>query len=127
MTKHGIVVALLAACALQAGAAAAADIAKGREQFKKCAACHSLEPGVTKIGPHLAGLFGRKAGSVEGFAYSTAMKNSGIVWDEQTLDAYIAAPSKVVKGGKMVFAGIAKPEDRADLIAFLKEATKPKP
>jgi len=127
MTKRGIVVALLAACALQAGAASAADVAKGREQFKKCEACHSLESGVTKIGPHLAGLFGRKAGTVDGFAYSSAMKNSGMVWDEQTLDAYIAAPSKVVKGGKMVFAGIAKPEDRADLIAFLKEATKPKP
>ena len=54
------------------------------------------------------------------------MKNSGMVWEEQTLDAYIAAPSKAVEGGKMVFAGIAKPEDRADLIAFLKEATKPK-
>jgi cytochrome c len=125
MTRHGIAAAL-AACSLAAGAADAADIAKGREPFRKCEACHSLEPGVTKIGPHLAGLFGRKAGSVAGFAYSTAMKNSGIVWDEQTLDPYVAAPAKMVKGGKMVFAGLAKPEDRADLIAFLKEATKPK-
>ena len=97
MTKRGIVVALLAAGALQAGAAAAADLAKGREQFKKCEACHSLEPGVTKIGPHLAGLFGRKAAAVDGFAYSTAMKNSGIVWDEQTLDPYIAAPAKALR------------------------------
>ena len=125
MTKQGIAAALVA-CALAAGPASAADVAKGREQFKKCEACHTLEPGVTKIGPHLAGLFGRKASSVEGFAYSTAMKNSGIVWDEKTMDEYVAAPSKVVKGGKMVFAGIAKPEDRENLIAFLKEATKPK-
>src|SRR4029079_9919980 len=97
MTKHGIVVALLAAGALQTRAASAADVAKGREQFKKCEACHSLEPGVTKIGPHLAGLFGRQASSIDGFAYSTALKNSGIVWDEKTLDDYIAAPSKAVK------------------------------
>jgi cytochrome c len=125
MTKHGIAAALVA-CSLAAGPASAADLAKGREQFKKCEACHSLEPGVNKIGPHLAGLFGRKAGSVEGYAYSTALKNSDIVWDEKTLDEYIAAPAKMVKGGKMVFAGIAKPEDRENLIAFLKEATKPK-
>jgi cytochrome c len=126
MTKHGIAVALLA-ISLQAGAASAADVAKGREQFRKCEACHALESGVTKIGPHLAGLFGRKAGTVDGFAYSTALKNSGIVWEEKTLDEYVASPSKMVKGGKMVFAGIAKPEDRENLIAFLKDATKPKP
>jgi cytochrome c len=125
MTKHALAAALVA-CSLAAGPASAADIAKGREQFKKCDACHTLEPGINKIGPHLGGLFGRKAASVEGFAYSTAMKNSGIVWDEKTLDAYIAAPSKVVRGGKMVFAGLAKPEDRENLIAFLKEATKPR-
>jgi cytochrome c len=125
MTKHEIAAALVA-CSLAAGPASAADIAKGRDQFKKCEACHTLEPGNNKIGPHLAGLFGRKASIVDGFAYSTALKNSGIVWDEKTLDEYIASPSKMVKGGKMVFAGIAKPEDRENLIAFLKEATKPK-
>ena len=114
----------MAAAALTAHAAAAADLANGRTQFKKCEACHTLKQGDNKIGPHLAGLFGRKAGTAPGFAHSTAMKDSGIVWDEKTLDDYIAAPAKMVKGAKMVFAGIAKPEDRADLIAFLKDATK---
>lgn len=117
-----IVFACLAA--LAAPAAEAADLAKGRSQFRKCEACHSLKEGENKIGPHLHGLFGRKAGNVPGFAHSTAMKNAGIVWDEKTLDEYITAPAKTVKGTKMVFAGIAKPEDRADLIAFLKDATK---
>jgi len=122
-----LIAAVLAGLALQAGSAAAdGDVAKGREQFRKCEACHSLKPGETKIGPTLSGLFGRKAGTVAGFSYSTAMKNFGITWDEKALDEYLTAPAKVVRGTKMVFAGISKPNDRANLIAFLKEATKPK-
>lgn len=79
--------------------------------------------GVTKQGPNLYGLFGRQSGSVEGFAYTAANKNSGIIWGDQTLFDYLLNPKKYIKGTKMVFAGLKKEQDRADLIAFLKENT----
>ena len=94
----------------------------GETLFKKnCAVCHSLEAGKNKIGPSLAGVVGRKAGSVAGFAYSPANKNSGARWDEQTLDAYLIDPRKFMPGTKMVFAGLKNPEDRKALIEYLKE------
>lgn len=74
-----------------------------------------------KIGPSLAGVVGRKAGSISGFAYSAANKNSGDTWDEQTLDAYLTDPRKFIPGTKMVFAGLKNPEDRRALIEYLKE------
>ena len=79
--------------------------------------------GATKQGPNLWGLFGRQSGSVEGFAYTAANKNSGITWGEDTLFDYLLAPKKYIPGTKMVFAGIKKEQERADLIAFLKKAT----
>jgi cytochrome c len=92
------------------------------ELFKKnCAVCHSLEAGKNKIGPSLAGVVGRKAGSLAGFALSPANKNSGARWDEQTLDAYLIDPRKFMPGTKMVFAGLKNPADRKALIEYLKE------
>jgi cytochrome c len=105
-------------------ALAEADLAKGEKIFKKCKTCHSLEEGKKKQGPHLAGLFGRTAGSVEGYKYSKAMKESGIVWDEETLDAYLTKPKDLVPKTKMAFPGLKKEQDRIDIIAYLKEATQ---
>lgn len=82
------------------------------------------EGGGTKQGPNLHGLFGRKSGTVEGFAYTAANKNSGIIWSEQTLFEYLINPKKYIPGTKMVFAGLKKPQERADLIAFLKANTQ---
>jgi cytochrome c len=76
------------------------------------------------VGPTLKGLFGRKAGTIEGFNYSDAMKNSGLVWNEETLKPYLADPKKALPGGKMVFAGLKKEEDLENVIAYLMEATK---
>ena len=93
----------------------------GETLFKKnCAICHTLEAGKNKIGPSLAGVVGRKAGSVSGFTYSAANKNSGDIWDAQTLDTYVADPRKFMPGTKMVFAGLKNPDDREALIEYLK-------
>ena len=97
-----------------------ADPVKGKKAFKKCAACHSLEEGKNKIGPPLNNLLGRKAGSVDGYKYSKAMKNSGVVWDEESLDKFITKPRKFIPKTKMSFRGIKKKSLRDDLISFLK-------
>jgi len=92
----------------------------GETVFKKnCAICHTVDAGKNKIGPSLAGVVGRKAGSVPGFAYSAANKNSGDTWDAQTLDTYLTDPRKFMPGTKMVFAGLKNPEDRKALIEYL--------
>ena len=105
-------------------AAAEGDLAKGEKLFKRCAACHSLEAGKNKIGPSLSGVFGRTAGTLEGFTkYSKAMKESDVVWDEETIDQYLEKPRKFIPKNKMAFPGFKKPEQRADVIAYLKEAT----
>jgi cytochrome c len=107
------------------GALAAGDAAKGQKVFNKCKACHALKAGKKKVGPSLAGIFGRTAGSVEGFKYSKAMQGSGIVWDEETMDSFLAKPKEVVPKNRMAFPGLKKDTDRADLIAYLKkEAAK---
>ena len=118
--------ALLGAALIVSGAgiAQAGDAAKGEGIFKKCEACHSVEPGKKKIGPSLHGIVGRTAGTVEGFKYSKAMTAYGVagtVWTDETLSAYLEAPRKVVKGTKMAFPGLKKPEDRADVIAYLQQ------
>ena len=105
-------------------AAAASDAAKGQKVFLKCKACHEVATDKNKVGPTLKGLFGRAAGSVEGYAYSNAMKSSGITWNEETLKTYLAKPKDVVPGTKMAFAGLKKEEDVEDVIAYLEEATK---
>ncbi len=115
----------LALLALAPAARADGDPAKGETLFRQCKACHATEAGKNRVGPTLHGLFGRKAGAVESFAgYSAGLKASGIVWDAATLDPYLADPRQVVADSRMVFAGMAKPEDRADLIAYLRNATR---
>jgi cytochrome c len=105
-------------------AQAAGDAAKGEKVFRKCKACHSLEAGKKKMGPTLAGIMGRQAGSVEGFRYSKAMKAADIVWNSETVAAFLAAPRKYVKGTKMAFAGLRKPADIENLLAYLEANTK---
>ncbi len=109
---------------LAAGPALAeGDAAVGEKLFVKCKTCHTLEAGKNKVGPSLAGLIGRPAASLADFNYSDAMKASGLTWDEATLNEYLADPKGKVPGNKMVFPGVKKDEDRANLIAYLKQAT----
>ena len=103
-----------------AGPAMAGDIEAGAKVFKKCKACHVVDKEKNKTGPHLVNLFGRTAGSLEGYKYSKAMKASGIVWDEETLAGYLRAPKKYVKGTKMIFVGLKKDADIENIIAYLK-------
>lgn len=107
-----------------APALAEGDAAAGKKVYNKCKTCHSLEAGKNKLGPNLAGIIGREAGSVEGYKYSEAMASSGIVWDEATLDAFLAKPKEVVPKSKMAFAGLKKEKQRQDVIAYLKEAAQ---
>jgi cytochrome c len=97
----------------------AGDAAKGARVFKKCAACHKMEAGKNGVGPSLHGVVGRAAGQVEGYNYSTAMTESGIVWTPEELAAFLAKPRARVKGTKMSFAGLKKDSEIADLIAYL--------
>jgi cytochrome c len=100
------------------------DAAKGERLFNRCKACHTIEKGgPNKLGPNLHGLFGRQAGSVEGYNYSDALKNAGFVWTPEKLDGWLADPRGFLKGNKMTFAGLRKEDQREDLIAYLKEAT----
>lgn len=104
---------------------AAGEVAAGEKVFKKCKACHVVNKEQNRTGPHLVNLFGRAAGSLEGYKkYSKAMKSSGIVWDEETLDAYLKAPKKYIKGTRMAFAGLKKDADRANVIAYMKTFSK---
>lgn len=96
------------------------DPVKGEKVFAQCKTCHVAEKGVNRVGPSLWGVVGRHSGSIEGFKYSPANKNSGLVWTPDELFAYLESPQKVVKGTYMAFAGLKNPQDRADVIAYLK-------
>jgi nitrite reductase (NO-forming) len=95
------------------------DAVAGRQVFKKCQACHSLDAGKTILGPSLAGIVGRKSGAEPDFNYSPAMKQAALTWDPPTLDAYLAEPAKIVPGNRMPFPGLKTDHDRQDVIAFL--------
>jgi len=88
--------------------------------FAQCAVCHSTEKGKNLVGPSLFGVVGRKAGTEAGFAFSDANKNSGLTWDEKTLDTYLANPMKMVPGTKMTFAGLTDAAQRKEVIDYLK-------
>lgn len=116
---------MLLAFLLSTSALAAGDAQRGARVFQACAACHSLEPGRNLTGPSLSGILGRKAASLESFArYSSALKKSGIVWNEKTLDAWTKDPETMAPGNYMSFGGIKDDRARADLIAFLEKASQ---
>ena len=111
---------------MSAAHAAKGDGARGQRSFGACAACHSLQADRNMTGPSLAGLWDRKAGTLSSFSrYSPALKSSGIVWTDATLDKWLADPQQLVPGNTMTFPGIADTRVRAELLAFLKDATQP--
>jgi cytochrome c len=106
-------------------AAAAQDPERGKALFQQCVACHMLQPGQSEAGPHLHKLFGRKAASVDTFVYSPPMRRSNFVWTPELLDAFLKEPqSGQFRGNRMPFAGMPDAAERADLVAYLKEATQ---
>ncbi len=106
----------------------AADLDNGKHKFAQCRACHTTPQGGPNItGPNLWGVFGRKAGSLDGFTYSEGMKAAGWTWDATQIDKWITNPRAVIPGTKMTFFGIQDPKDRVDVVAYLKsETTAPK-
>ena len=101
-----------------AGQVAAADAKPAA--YAQCAACHSVEPGKHGLGPSLHGVYGTKAGDIPGYVFSEKLKASGLVWDDATLDQWLAGPMKMVPGTKMSYAGMSDPTKRAEIIAYLK-------
>jgi cytochrome c len=111
---------VIAVAGMLASQAQAADAKHGASVFQRCAICHSNTKGAAaKIGPNLFGVMGRKAGTMPNFSYSSAMKNSGITWTPEKLQAYIQHPQQVVPGNRMAFAGVSSKADDADLVAYL--------
>ena len=116
------ILSALAFIAVAAVTAESADAADPQMVFNNaCRTCHSMKEGDNRLGPSLAGVVGRKAGTLAGFKYSPSMQNSGITWDEATLDTFIANPDQVVSGNAMKpFTGIADAGQRKEIIGFLK-------
>jgi cytochrome c len=100
------------------------DAARGEKKFEECASCHTTAAGQNGVGPSLHGVFGRKAGDLTDYRYSPAMKRSALTWSAQTVDTFIADPQKAVPANRMPYAGMPGASDRADLIAYLQNATK---
>lgn len=118
----GLILGTALALGLSANTVLADDHAAGEAVFKKCRACHSIEPGKKRVGPSLFGVVGRTPGTAEGFKYSPSMiafGKTGAVWDDATLDSYLASPRKLVKKTRMAFPGIKGEEDRKALIEYL--------
>jgi cytochrome c len=120
--RPAAIAAALSLAAIAAAPAHAQDAEAGQKTFIVCRACHQIGPNAKNgVGPELNGVVGRKAGTVAGYSYSEANKTSGITWDEATLTTYLANPQAVVKGTKMIFAGIHDPAKVQDVIAYLKQ------
>jgi cytochrome c len=113
------IVATLLFAAPGATGAAPADPAKARVAFQACAACHSDKAGVTRLGPSLAGVFGKPAAQAKGFRYSPALAKAKLRWDRKTLDAFIANPKAVVPGNRMTYPGVSDPAKRAAIIDYM--------
>ena len=118
MIVGAIAVGSLSPARLQAAPTPAA-IAKGKVAFQVCAACHSDQPGVRRVGPSLAGMFGKPAGQMAGFPYSAGLASSKLRWDRKTLGAFIAKPKAVVPGTTMTYAGVSDPAKRQSIIDYL--------
>lgn len=114
----GLVVICVSTAAILSKAEAAGDAAAGEKVFARCTVCHSTKAGENKVGPSLAGVFGRKSGSEPKYNYSPAMKSAGITWDEQELDKYLTNPGADIHGTKMLIS-VPNAQDRADVIAYL--------
>ena len=125
LTKAATTAAMLALFMLPAHAG---DAVKGAKIYKKCVSCHMIGDGAkNRVGPHLNGIIGREIGAIADYKYSKAMVKyaaTAKVWSKENLAAYLESPRKVVKGGRMAFAGLRKEKDRADVIAYLKENAK---
>lgn len=123
---HCAIAAIALAFAFVSAPAQAAETGnpgRGEKYFQACAVCHSLTPNHNMTGPSLAGVIGRKAGTLASFQrYSPALKASGVTWDDRALDAWLEKPDAFIPGSRMTFRGIAQPAIRADLIAYLKQA-----
>ena len=121
-TSFAALAAAIAALTLSTAQASAQDVAAGEKSFAKCRVCHQVgETAKNAVGPVLNGLIGRHSGSVEGYSYSDANKNSGITWDEATFKEYIKNPKAKIPGTKMIFAGIQSEQEIDNLLAYLKQ------
>ena len=123
--RAGLVAGVLAwAGGAAAGAAPPAVLQRGEQVYARCVACHAIE--ANRTGPQHCGLFGRRAGTAPGFdGYSKAMRESRIVWTEASLDVFLRSPTEVVPGTSMGYAGVKDAQERADLIAWLRQASRP--
>ena len=121
--RLGVWIAVSLAALVSGAALAEGDPEQGAKVFNKCKTCHVADEEKNRVGPHLVGIVGRPAASVESYKYSPAMQESGIIWEEEILDQYLANPKDIVPKGKMQFAGLRDEGERADVIAYLKSLT----
>ncbi len=105
-------------------ALAQSDVSRGEQLYVECAACHTFDNDTEELGPGLQGLFGRQAGALENYYYSPVLSDSGIVWNADTLDAFVADPQAAIPANRMPYSGLPDAQDRADLIEYLMEMSE---